>query len=111
MRHRSKLPERERHARSRATQLVHDRSLIIGSLVEMARTCGKQNCKCTAGEKHKSWYLAVRHEEKRKMIHIPRVCENEIFEGVKTYQELWAQMEIISESNLHRITSAHKGKE
>lgn len=111
MRHRSKLPERERHARSRATKLVHDSSLIIGSLVEMARTCGKQNCKCTAGEKHKSWYLAVRHEGKRKMIHIPRVYENEIFEGVKTYQELWEQMEIISESNLHRITSAHKGKE
>ena len=111
MKHRSIVPERERHARSRATKLVHDRSLILGSLVEMARTCGKPNCKCNAGEKHKSWYLALRHEGKRKMIHIPRVCENEIFEGVKTYRELWEQMEIISEANLQRITSSRKGKE
>jgi len=111
MKHRSILTARERHARSRATQLVHDRTLIIGSLVEMARTCGKPNCKCTTGEKHKSWYLSMRHEGKRKMMHIPRVCEKEIFEGVKTYRELWEQMEVISEANLQRITSSRKGKE
>jgi hypothetical protein len=111
MRNRNILSVKERGARSRAAKLVHDRPLIIGSLVEMARTCGKPNCKCTRGEKHMSWYLALRHKGKRKMIHIPRECESPVFEGVKAYQELWEQMDVISQVSLARITQAPKGKE
>lgn len=111
MRHRNSLTEKERKARSKAAQLVHDRHLIIGGLVEMARTCGKSNCKCTTGEKHKSWYLSLRHKGKRKMIHISHGCEEAVFEGVKTYQELWKQMDDISQANLERIVRSHMGKE
>lgn len=108
MRHRSFLPEKERNARSKAAKIVHGKPLIIGSLVEMARTCGKPNCKCATGEKHKSWYLALRHKRKRKMIHIPRGCEEAVFEGVKTYQELWEEMDAISQSCLDRIPLSKK---
>jgi hypothetical protein len=45
------------------------------------------------------------------MIHIPRVCEEEVFEGIKTYQTLWKQMGIISETSLERILSSRKRKE
>jgi len=111
MRHRNTLSERERKARSRAAKLVHDKPLIVGSLVEMARTCGKPNCKCTTGEKHRSWYLSLRHKGKRKMVHVPRGCEEAVFEGVKTYQALWEQMDAISQASLERITRFQKGKE
>lgn len=111
MKHRSSLPQKERSARSKAVKLIHDKPLIVGSLVEMANTCGKPNCKCTKGDKHRSWCLAVRHKGKRKMIHIPRGHEDAVFEGVKTYQELWEQMEAISQSSLERITLSKKGKE
>ena len=110
MRHRGDLSQEERSARSKATKLVHDRPLIVGSLVEMANTCGKPNCKCATGEKHKSWCVSLRHKGKRKMLHIPRVCEEDVFEGVKAYQSLWEQMGIISETSLERILSG-KGKE
>jgi len=106
MKSRSGLPEKER--RDRATQLIHDKPLIVGGLVEMARTCGKTNCKCTAGEKHKSWYISMRHKGKRKMIHVPRACEKEIFEGIKAYQEIGEQMGIISDASLERITQKNK---
>ena len=45
------------------------------------------------------------------MIHIPRACEKEVFEGVKAYQSLWELMGIISETTLERILSSRKGKE
>jgi len=45
------------------------------------------------------------------MIHIPRACEEEVFEGVKAYQSLWEQMGVISETNLERILLSRKGKE
>jgi hypothetical protein len=111
MKHRNALPDSERRARSRATQLIHDKPLIVGGMVEMARTCGKPNCKCATGEKHKSWCVSLRHKGKRKMIHIPRVCEEEVLEGVKAYQSLWEQMGIISEASLERILSSRKRKE
>lgn len=111
MKHRTALTDKERKVRSRATQLIHDKPLIVGGMVEVARTCGKPNCKCTRGEKHKSWCVSLRHKGKRKMIHIPRACEKEIFEGVKAYQTLWEQMGIISDASLERILSSRKGKE
>ena len=111
MKNRSALPEKERRARSKATQLIHGKDLIIGGLVEMARTCGKPNCKCTKGVKHKSWCVSLRHKGKRKMIHIPHECEEAVFQGVKAYQELWEQMGVISETSFERILASRKGKE
>ena len=111
MKHRNYLSQKERGARSKAAKLVHDKPLIVGGLVEMARTCGKPKCKCTAGEKHKSWYLSLRHKGKRKMINIPRACEADIFEGIKTYQEVWERLGLISDASLERIITSRKGKE
>lgn len=110
MKHRAVFSEKERNARSRTTQLIH-KTLIVGGMVEMVRKCGKPNCKCATGEKHKSWCVSLRHKGKRKMVHIPRACEEEIFEGIKNYQEIWEQMSIISDSSLERILSTRKSKE
>lgn len=111
MKHRSSLSQKERSARSKAVKLLHDSPFVIGSMVEMANKCGKPNCKCTKGDKHKSWCLAVRDQGKRKMIHIPHVSETLVSEWVNTYKELWKQMEIISQANFERITLSKKGKE
>jgi hypothetical protein len=104
MKHRNAIPEKERRARSKAAKLIHDSPLVIGSLVEMGNTCGKPNCKCTRGDKHKSWCLAVRDQGKRKMIHIPHELENDVFDWVHAYRELRKEMETISQANIERIT-------
>ena len=111
MKHRSQYSQKERSARSKAAKLIHDKPFIVGSVVEMANTCGKPNCKCTRGEKHKSWCIAVRYQGKRKMIHIPRESEKAVFDSVKSYQELWEQIDIISQAGLKRMGLAKQGKE
>jgi hypothetical protein len=108
MKPRSSLSQKERSSRSKATKLLHDSPFIIGSLVEMANTCGKPNCKCARGDKHKSWCLAVRDQGKRKMLHIPHTLEDEVFQCVNTYRELWKEMETISQANVERITLGKK---
>ena len=60
MRPRSHLPDPERRARSRLTQILHEQPFLCGSLVTMQRTCGKPGCKCTRGELHPGLYLALR---------------------------------------------------
>ena len=50
---RSQRPAEDRHARSRAVQHIADNPLLRGSLVSMARTCGKAGCHCQQGEKQR----------------------------------------------------------
>ena len=59
MRHRGHISEKDRQNRSRLAKLVHNRRLLRGSLVTMARTCGNPRCKCAKGKKWKSaWKTA-----------------------------------------------------
>jgi len=44
------------------------------------------------------------------MMHIPRALEEAYFEGVKAYQELWKQLETISEASVERIALSKKEK-
>ena len=108
MRHRGYLANQERAARSRAAKLLHDKPFIVGSLVRMARTCGKGGCKCTKGDKHVSWYLAVRQKGVRKMICVPRQAEKDILEWVNTYKEISKQIDIISQQCLERASLSGK---
>ena len=103
MRPRNHIPDRERRARSRLTQILHTQPFLCGSLVMMERTCGKPGCKCTRGELHPGLYLAIRTGEKRKMIHIPQPLEKTIRQWVANYQEAWRLMEEISELCLKRF--------
>ena len=103
MRHRSHLPDPERRARSRLTQILHEEPFVLGSLVTMKRTCGKPGCKCTRGELHPGLYLALRVGGKRKMIHIPQPMQSSVRQWVANYREAWRLMEQISESCLKRF--------
>lgn len=108
MKHRSHLPDQERAARSKLSKLLHDKPFIAGSLVKMARTCGKVTCKCAKGDKHVSWYLAVRHKAARKMICIPRAREQEVMQRVNTYKEIAKQIDIVSQQCLERLAITDK---
>ena len=77
MRHRKGLSEPDRGARSQLRQLLERADgLIHGSLIRMARTCGKGGCRCALkGQKHQSWYLGVSTKGKVRMKHIPKAQE------------------------------------
>jgi len=103
MRHRGYLPAKERQARSRLAKLLHQKPLLIGSLVPMPRVCGKPGCKCAQGELHPGLYLSLRVGEKRKMIHVPQALETQVRQWVGTYQEVWRLMEKVSEACYQRF--------
>ena len=103
MHHRGYLPTKERQARSRLAQLLHQKPLLIGSLVSMPRVCGKAGCKCSRGDLHPGLYLALRVGEKRKMIHVPPSLEAKVRQWVRTYQEIWRLMEKVSQACYQRF--------
>lgn len=92
MKHRNHLPPKERDARSRLAQLLHQKPFLIASLVSMPRVCGKPGCKCVRGELHPGLYLALRVGTKRQMIHVPQTLEEKVRQWVSTYQEIWQLM-------------------
>jgi len=104
MRPRSHLSDPERRARSRLTQILHEGSFVLGSLVTMKRTCGKPGCKCTRGELHSGLYLALRVGGKRRMIHVPQTMQQTVRQWVANYQEAWRLMEQVSEFCLKRFS-------
>jgi len=101
---------RERTVRSKVTKLIHDYPFIEGGLVKMTRVCGKKGCKCTKGEKHVSWYLATKYENKKKMIYIPADMEKEVRAWGKTYKEIRRLMKDISSNYLKILMESKKHK-
>jgi hypothetical protein len=100
MKSRSQRPAEERQARSRAVQHIAENPLLRGSLVSMARTCGKAGCHCQQGEKHVSLYLAVRLNNCRKMIYVPPAMESTVRGWVKNAQQVDRLLDFVSQQCL-----------
>ena len=63
--------------------------VVNGSLVEIHRTCGNsENCRCTRGFKHASWYLSYALKGKTKMVYIPVDLEEDVRQWSKAHREL-----------------------
>lgn len=100
---RNRFAAPERSARSRLAQLLHDHDVICGSVVSMARTCGKAGCRCARGEKHVSLYLSTKTEGKRRMLYIPDELEQEVRERVAAYHEVERLTQVVSTACVNRV--------
>ena len=93
----------ERAARSRLAQLLHNHEFICGSLVSMARCCGKKNCRCQQGEKHVSLYLSIKLDGKRRMIYIPSDMEEQTRRQVDAWRESEKLTRAVSDACVQRL--------
>ncbi len=100
---RNRFASKERSARSRLAQLLHDHEVIRGSVVSMARRCGKAGCHCAQGQKHVSLYLSVNIEGKRRMVYIPAQLEEEVRRRVDAYREVQRLTQVVSEACVNRV--------
>lgn len=101
--HRSQRPAEERLARSRLAQLIGDKPLLRGSLVERARSCGKPTCRCQQGQLHRSLYLATRHQGKRVLLYIPRALEETARLWVANGRSLAQQVQALHQMQLDQL--------
>jgi hypothetical protein len=97
------MSEKEQDCRSRLAQLLHDKEIVLGSLVEMKRKCGKATCKCVEGQKHVSLYLCCRYKGKRKMICLPKESEKDAREAHGRYRAMQRMLEVISTASIERL--------
>jgi len=90
--------------RRKAAQEAEIEDVIRGSLVMMERVCGKPNCRCLKGYKHKSLYLSQYYKGSPRMIYIPRRAETAVRRMIRNYQKLKAILHKISDANIRLFT-------
>jgi len=90
------MPPEERECRSRLAQLMTQRGLMRGTLQVRMRLCGKPNCKCTRGERHRSLYLVVSENGRFRQLFVPRDWESRVREWVRDYGRAKGLLEKLS---------------
>jgi len=102
---RTGLTARERALYSRLRRLLSQPGLLRGNLVEMRRSCGKAGCRCQAdaAQRHRSLYLALSLDGKRRMLYIPPAWEARVREWSARYGEVRAVLEQLARQRLARV--------
>jgi hypothetical protein len=66
--------------------MLKSRGMVKGSMVTLARRCGKAGCKCNRGEKHESKYLSISEGGKTRMIYLKPGMEMKVGEAAERYR-------------------------
>lgn len=107
----NRFSAQERATRSRLAQLLHDQEVIAGSVVSMARRCGKKGCHCEQGEKHVSLYLSVKVKGKRRMMYVPAELEEHVRRAVGVYRQSEQLTQALSEACVNRVLEQKRNRE
>ena len=107
------LPAPEREARSRLHQLLSEaEGFLHGSLIVMARRCGKPSCRCASddGARHLSLCLGQTRGGKTTTLHIPADLEPLVRQWVDNFQEASRLLEQLSQEGRRRLAKAKARK-
>ena len=86
-----------------ARRMPHTAEIIKGTLVELKKVCGKPNCRCMEGKKHKGLGLSQYINGKSKLMYIPKSMEKRVREGVKNYKQIKKHIHELSAVNLELL--------
>ncbi len=91
-----------------ARKIPNIEECIRGSLVIMNRVCGKPNCHCLKGQKHKAIYISQSHAGKTRMFYIPASKEQRAHQYIKNYRKIRGILNRLSDVNLRLLTRYYK---
>ena len=91
---------------ARLKKLARAGPLLAGSLVQIAKHCGRPGCHCQTGEKHVGWYLTRSVAGKTQTTYVPQDMLKEVQGWIAEHRRI---KELIAEiSDLNRaLIRAH----
>ena len=84
---------------ARVKKLAHIGPLMAGSLVRIAKHCGRPGCHCQTGEKHLGWYLTRRHQGRTQTTYVPVDMVEEVRSWIEAHRKLKQLISEISDLN------------
>ncbi len=103
------LSAAERRLRSRLHQLLsNSEGFLHGSLIVMARRCGKPSCRCATDDnaRHPALCLGQTYKGKTTMVHIPKALEPLVRQWVDNFQDASSLLERLSQQGRERLADA-----
>lgn len=100
---RAAMGEQERHWRSLLAQIVSQRGLLRGSLQLREQLCGKPNCRCARGQKHRVLYLVFSKGGRYRQLYVPRAWEAAVRQWVQNYRQWRDLTEKVSEVYTQKV--------
>jgi len=88
-------------------QKIHSLDNVIrGSIFEMKRLCGKENCSCAKTKiPHKSMFLSFKYKGKTQMVPIKKNQIPQLKMRIKDYRELKAAIDELARINAELLRS------
>lgn len=84
---------------ARVAKLVAQMPVLTGSLVRIAKHCGRAGCHCQTGEKHVGWYLTRPVRGKTQTTYVPQELVSEVQGWMAEQRRLKQLVAEISELN------------
>jgi hypothetical protein len=84
---------------ARVKKLAAERPVLGGSLVRIAKHCGRPGCHCQTGEKHVGWYLTRPVKGKTQTTYVPLEMLEEVQGWIQEHRRLKKLMAEIAELN------------
>ena len=84
---------------ARVKKLAAERPVLGGSLVRIAKHCGRPGCHCQEGEKHVGWYLTRAVNGKTQTTYVPQELLEDVQGWTQEYRRLKKLIAEISDLN------------
>jgi len=90
---------------ARVKKLAQTGPLMAGSLVQIAKHCGRAGCHCQTGEKHVGWYLTRSVRGKTQTTYVPLDMVEEVRAWIAQHRKLKKLIAEISDLNRALVRS------
>ena len=97
------MPAQQRQWRSKLAQIITQHGFVRGTLQERLRVCGKPNCRCARGQRHRALYLVFSKQGRSQQLYVPKQWEASVRQWVKNYHDVRDLMEKISQDHLNKV--------
>lgn len=98
----------ERQVRSRLHRLIDAAPFLRASLVERHVLCGKPNCRCAKGHKHRSLYLMASKDGRVRQLYVPKEREAVARQWIENHRQLRDLMEQVCD--LHSVSAGAQNR-
>lgn len=93
----------ERQVRSRLHRLIDQAPFLRASLVERHVVCGKPNCRCAKGHKHRSLDLMASKDGRVRQLYVPADREAVVRQWIENHRQLRDLMEQVCDLHWDKV--------
>ena len=90
---------------SRLKKVALTKPILIASLAEIDKVCGKPNCRCLRGFKHHACHLTFTDRGKTRALYVPVDFKDEVRSWIEEHHKLQRLLREISELSLMLVRS------